>query len=130
MAGKPGRPRKPFDELSDSSKRRRQTPGAEERNRIGVDARISAKKQLVRFVKHTLGCEVCAVEGRYTTNSLHFHHVDPADKLFEISKGISTAGWEALIDEMAKCVVLCREHHTDIHARLRANARDNFKRAA
>ena len=48
--------------------------------------------------------------------SMHFHHIDPAEKDFKIAG--STRSWERIQKELDKCVLLCSnchgEHHEDI----------------
>lgn len=45
--------------------------------------------------------------------ALHFHHLDPDEKDFQISsKSIS---WEKLVVELNKCVLLCANCHAEEH---------------
>jgi 5-methylcytosine-specific restriction endonuclease McrA len=52
--------------------------------------------------------------------SLHFHHVDPATKLFPmtVSSGKSIATYR---DEARKCVLLCSNCHGEVEAGLVAS---------
>lgn len=45
---------------------------------------------------------------------LHFHHVDPTSKAFNISDGALLSA-KRLADELAKCVVLCSACHIRRH---------------
>lgn len=57
------------------------------------------------------GC--CAVCG--TTENLEFDHIDPAVKSFTLSSSRpSRSAWDA---EVAKCQLLCYEHHKEKTAR-------------
>lgn len=45
---------------------------------------------------------------------LHFHHLDPSDKKYEISKFISK-GFNFVRAELNKCILLCKNCHAIIH---------------
>lgn len=48
-------------------------------------------------------------------NAMHFHHVNPKEKSFQISgKSIS---WEKLKTELDKCILLCANCHAEAHAK-------------
>lgn len=59
---------------------------------------------------YTTGCQAC---GETDTVCLSFHHLDPNMKTATIS-----SMWESdgLVDELAKCAVLCRNCHARVHA--------------
>lgn len=61
------------------------------------------------------GCTVCGYD-RCVVN-LHFHHVDPTTKAFNVnpSSGKSLAAYRA---EAAKCVLVCANCHGEIEAGL------------
>ena len=61
------------------------------------------------------GCAVCGYV-RCLAN-LHFHHVDPAEKSFEIQMG-SGKSLAAYRDEARKCVLVCANCHGEIEAGL------------
>lgn len=46
--------------------------------------------------------------------SLHFHHLKPEQKSFEIS-GNWGMGWEKMKKELDKCVLVCANCHGEIH---------------
>jgi len=45
--------------------------------------------------------------------ALHFHHLNPFEKDFEISKGSS---WREVEYELQKCVLLCANCHAEVHS--------------
>jgi len=47
--------------------------------------------------------------------ALDFHHLDPSKKDFTIASRVSVAK-ETLLIELAKCVILCRNCHSELHA--------------
>ena len=59
------------------------------------------------------GCAVCGYV-RCLAN-LHFHHVDPAEKSFEIQMG-SGKSLAAYREEVRKCVLVCANCHGEIEA--------------
>lgn len=59
-------------------------------------------------------CIVCGYN-KYA-GSLDFHHVNPKNKEFALSvKGLSYS-WESLLREAKKCVLVCKNCHTEIEA--------------
>jgi hypothetical protein len=46
--------------------------------------------------------------------ALEFHHVNPADKDKTIKEMIGLS-WEKLLKEVKKCVLLCVNHHREVH---------------
>lgn len=59
------------------------------------------------------GCAICGYDK--CTRSLDFHHVNPKTKLFNI--GVTTVSRRDIIDELNKCVLLCRNCHGEIHTK-------------
>ncbi len=55
-------------------------------------------------------CQIC---GYRETTALCFHHKDPKTKSFEI--GSSDYTYQKMLDEIAKCVVLCSNCHRTFH---------------
>lgn len=68
-----------------------------------------AKRQRAR--DHLGGA--CAVCG--STADLHFHHVDPDTKSYNISDKVTDLSWEVLVLELDKCELRCAEHHVEHH---------------
>lgn len=57
------------------------------------------------------GCAIC--EYNKCNRALHFHHVNPKDKKFNICRGAIPK--KDLIDEVNKCILLCSNCHNEIH---------------
>ena len=72
------------------------------------------KKYVDEFTKYksTLSCKSCG-ESRYWV--LDFHHIDPSTKDSEVSTLLRTKSKQAAWDEVAKCVILCKNCHSDFH---------------
>jgi hypothetical protein len=60
-------------------------------------------------------CQLCAY--RKALRSLDFHHVDDAGKEFGFG-GNHNAPWEAVLKELQKCVLVCKNCHGEIHEAL------------
>ena len=73
--------------------------------------RISSNIRVSEY-KESCGCLIC---NESDPVCLDFHHLDPAEKEFDISTYLS-CGWAKIHDEMLKCVVLCANCHRKVHA--------------
>lgn len=60
-------------------------------------------------------CKLCGYNK--CRHSLHFHHLDPATKDFQIS-GNWGLSWKRVKEELDKCVLVCSNCHGEIHAGL------------
>jgi len=69
----------------------------------------------IRIVKAMGGkCVICGYDK--CTDALDLHHLDPSKK--EISFGgirANPRAWSRIVKELRKCVVLCSNHHREIH---------------
>lgn len=77
-----------------------------------------SKQEKINFVskiKMENGCSKCGY--KKCARALHFHHLNPDDKKFEISwaafRGVSIAKLE---NEIKKCVLLCSNCHAEIES--------------
>ena len=86
--------------------------------RIKEDRKAQIKKRndehqsKLRKIKLENGCAHCGT--KEDVSKLQFHHVDSSSKKFNIATARSYS-WEKLEKEMAKCIILCRECHTNEH---------------
>ena len=52
--------------------------------------------------------------------ALQFHHLDPSSKETTVSNLIANIkGWSTIVDEARKCIMVCANCHTEIHAKVR-----------
>ena len=59
-------------------------------------------------------CEVCGYNKNYA--ALEFHHKVPADKSFQLDlRSLSNRSWEAILEEVKKCQLLCSNCHAEHH---------------
>ncbi len=77
------------------------------------------QKKKERLVQEFGGqCTVCGYK-KYA-GALDFHHTNPKNKSFALSvKGLSYS-WESLLKEAKKCVLVCKNCHTEIEAGLQS----------
>jgi len=80
--------------------------------------RAEAVSRRRRKMKETLvaeaggSCRLCGYNG--SLRGLHFHHLDPAQKRFELNaKGVALA-LDTLRAEARKCVLLCSNCHAEV----------------
>jgi len=68
----------------------------------------------VREYKRMVGCLECS-EYNNNPDLLVYHHINPLTKLYNISdmRGFSD---ELILNEIAKCIVLCQIHHIMYHS--------------
>jgi len=64
-------------------------------------------------LKSTMHCEEC---GESAPECIHFHHIDPATKCFNLSEGASAGRAKSVVlAEVAKCRPLCANCHLKLH---------------
>ena len=77
-----------------------------------IEWRRRAKQRLIEEAGGA--CRICGYD-RYS-GALHFHHVDPAEKEFGISRKGVARSIERMRAEAAKCVLLCSNCHAEVEA--------------
>lgn len=60
-------------------------------------------------------CEICGYDK--CIDALEFHHLDPSQKDFGISKEGYSNKWENIQKELDKCIMVCANCHREIHSR-------------
>lgn len=90
-----------------------------EMERVRVYSELKRKEigERIDQIKKEKGCYIC----KYNkfASSLVFHHINPSEKTKEISvMVVEMKKIEAIREEMDKCVVLCCNCHTALHAGL------------
>jgi transposase-like protein len=82
--------------------------------RCRVEAVVRHRRKIKAALVEEAGgrCCICGYD-RYV-GALEFHHVDPADKLLEVSRYGVALSLEAARKEAAKCVLLCSNCHAEV----------------
>jgi len=77
--------------------------------------RASPTGALAKFKawKATQKCSKCSYSG--DPQRLHFHHRDPSQKVFKITRMVYRYGAKKLWEEIAKCDLLCEACHEGVH---------------
>ncbi len=62
-------------------------------------------------------CMICGYDK--CNSSLTFHHLDPTLKEISISRTCENPkSWKKIVDELRKCICLCRNCHGEVHANI------------
>ena len=80
----------------------------------GVKLKDRNKKLAIRY-KTIVGCLYCGLKH---PAALEFHHLDPLQKEFELSR-VKAVGYKKFKEEIRKCIVLCSNCHRIEHYNLR-----------
>ncbi len=89
-----------------------------QKKRVAIRNKLVRKyfKQFLKSKKEEAGCAIC---GEREACCLAFHHLDPAQKEFELGRNSGQhMKMKTLMDEIDKCVVLCFNCHSKVHAGL------------
>ena len=91
------------------------TDDEKKRSQKSVNKRKGAQRE--RAIRRLGGkCQLCGYD-KYS-GCLNFHHLNPKDKRFSLSKNNFGKKWETLRVEIDKCVLLCANCHGEVHAGL------------
>lgn len=81
------------------------------KNKHAVNEHRKRRKQ--EFVDYKGGkCQICGYNK--TTAALQFHHLDPSEKDFELSRAV-TVSFDKAKPELDKCILVCGNCHVEIH---------------
>jgi len=84
------------------------------KKRFGTKIVKMAKK--IKAVNYKGGkCEICGEKDFF---KLCFHHKNPEEKEYRISKLIKDACWPSVVKEIDKCQLLCNNCHIELHTSL------------
>lgn len=72
---------------------------------------VEKQNKIIEIKEQSNGCCKCN-EKRYYL--LDFHHLDPSKKLFQIAQG-GDKGWDKVLEEIKKCILLCKNCHCEFH---------------
>lgn len=86
----------------------------EERKRVNyVKVKTFRKRNKERAIEYKGGkCEICGYSK--CNSALEFHHVDPKQKDFHISKNMNKS-WDKIKNEIEKCILVCANCHRELH---------------
>lgn len=87
-----------------------------EANRRARPGKKNRRLLWMREIKSVLKCKKCE-ESR--PQCLDFHHRDPKNKEFTIGQNVNNHSKEQILKEIAKCDVLCKNCHANLHWEMR-----------
>jgi hypothetical protein len=74
---------------------------------------IWRKNQRKKLVEHFGGnCEICGYNR--CLEALQFHHLDPQEKEFGLSRDGITRPWKMQLAEAMKCILVCGNCHVEV----------------
>lgn len=76
------------------------------------DEQIKKFKEYKAFLAKK-GCIICGYNK--CIRALDFHHINGKDKSFRLSL-IRGKSWKTILEEIKKCIMVCKNCHTEIHA--------------
>ena len=87
---------------------------SKERQQSVKSTAIFQKERNIMLVEQakSCGCKKCGEKRSYV---LDFHHINAEDKINVIAHMIKSSGEKTLIEELAKCDVLCANCHREFH---------------
>lgn len=94
----------------------RNKPRVLDRTRAG---RLDIVRKL-REYKEQHGCPFCSETYH---RCLHFHHLEPEHKDFNVSEGTNCGSWSKILHEISKCIVVCGNCHVKLHDGLLTHTR-------
>ena len=81
------------------------------------------KNQKVKAVEYKGGkCAMCGYDK--CIEALHFHHLDPTQKDFNLSRLKKNKFDDNIKDELDKCILVCSNCHREIHHELRISIKN------
>ena len=60
------------------------------------------------------GCFVCSVKTG-NPDDYDYHHRDPKTKVASLSDMVGRGSWQSILNEAAKCDIVCKSCHANIH---------------
>ena len=73
-----------------------------------------SRRKKINAFKLDIGCQINNCGYNQCAAALDFHHVNPDEKSFSVSRSV-TLSISRIRQEIAKCCVLCSNHHREFH---------------
>lgn len=95
---------------------KRRSECSKQKRRDHLNRIRSDKRKLIESYKDDKSCKYC---DECENACLEFHHLNPNEKDFQISRAVSSGKtWEEILIEIEKCDIVCSNCHKKIHAGL------------
>ena len=87
---------------------------SKERQQSVKSTAVFQKERNIMLVEQAkkCGCKKCGEKRNYV---LDFHHIVAEEKIWDIAHMIKSSGEKTLLEELAKCDVLCANCHREFH---------------
>lgn len=93
-------------------RRKTKSPQSRKKNALAVaDWRRNTKERLIEYKGGK--CEICGYSKK-CPGAYDFHHINPGEKEFGISRSGKCRKYEDLIAEVDKCQLLCKNCHAEV----------------
>jgi 5-methylcytosine-specific restriction endonuclease McrA len=89
-----------------------------DRRKYIIEAVTKKRKKIRLKAIETIGGKCMKCGYNKCIEALEFHHKNPTEKDFSISKRGHCRSWERVSEEIKKCDLLCANCHREIHAEL------------
>lgn len=79
------------------------------------------RKKLKLMAIEYMGGKCCKCGYNKNVRSMQFHHLDPNEKDFGISKNTNARSWEEIKKELDKCILVCANCHGELEDEIEIN---------
>lgn len=84
-----------------------------EKHKSRVKKGKEKRREFIAQLKVSTGCYLCGY--KKSSGALHYHHLDPSEKEFEIGWAVNKQlTEEKIMTEIKKCVLLCANCHSEV----------------
>lgn len=83
--------------------------------KCAVDAVVKRRKKVKQLAVDYKGGKCSKCDYKKCIDALEFHHIDPKEKDFNISRKGHCTNWERIKLELDKCILVCANCHREIH---------------
>jgi len=95
---------------ADPTRASRKSKASYQRRKLKIKLQDTMIREILNWLKTDMGCVITG-----SKEDLVFHHINPEEKEFEISK-CATMAMQRVMDELDKCVVLNSSVHGKVHS--------------
>jgi DNA-binding CsgD family transcriptional regulator len=108
------------EDIKTENKTKLKKPKVKKRLRLKPKNNFAEWKKNVRhkrkqFLCSNAGNKCCICGYNKTQKALIFHHIDPIEKLFDVSGNSFEKNIDEIIKEAGKCILVCANCHAEIH---------------
>ncbi len=98
--------------------KRKSKRSIEDKRKLSVKYVTQRRRKIKSMAVEYKGGKCVFCDYNKCNEAMDFHHIDPSKKQFTISKKGNCVSWEKVKIELAKCILVCRNCHSELHAGL------------